>query len=185
MFDVGLARLGHIEEHCWAMRRAASLVSLVFLALVGCGSGQTGSPECIGGTSCVCERVQAGGALLRVRVDQFNGSLQASVVALVSPAEHAFGLVANERVAGYVVRERPCPGLGVPPWSLARRLWFSTIQVAATQSRSARERKRPRSAGAVARKRCATACSLGSCPGRSRSTSVPTNSSRPQRCLCS
>lgn len=87
-------------------------MSLALLALVGCSSGQTGSPECVGGTSCVCEPVHAGGALLRVRVERFDGWLQASVGAVVSPAEHAFGLVANEPIAGEVLQERPCERLG-------------------------------------------------------------------------
>jgi MYXO-CTERM domain-containing protein len=82
------------------------------LAFVGCGSGQTGSPECGGeGRSCLCDPLQPGilHLLLRVRADRVGpDQLQATIVSVVTPAEYAPGFVAGERVGGSVLTERPC-----------------------------------------------------------------------------
>jgi hypothetical protein len=80
------------------------------LLLAGCGSGQTGSPDCVGPTSCVCDPLYAGGTLLRVHAERSAaGKLEASVDAVLGSV---YGVAPDvelgERIGGSVLLEQPC-----------------------------------------------------------------------------
>lgn len=82
---------------------------LVALSLVGCGSGQTGSPDCVGPSSCLCDHLYSGGVLLRVHGEsQEPGKLVAVVDALLSPSDQTLDLAIGDRIGGSVLAELPC-----------------------------------------------------------------------------
>ena len=98
---MGQMRFGSLLTGC--------LVALLALASVGCLSGQTGSPDCVGSTSCLCDRLYAGGVLLRVHGEsQEPGKLVAVVDALLSPSDQTLDLAIGDRVGGSVLAELPC-----------------------------------------------------------------------------
>jgi len=92
---------------------------MLALGLTGCSSGQTGSADCAGPSSCVCDS-GAGGSLLRVQITQADAEhLEVTVVEplslgqFVSEAERA-QLAPGAAIAGALVRTRPCSiGLNV------------------------------------------------------------------------
>src|SRR5689334_19915675 len=87
------------------MVRPRALALFACLAFVGCLSGQTGSPDCAGPTSCLCDALSpwALNVLLRVRADSAGpDQLRATVVSVVTPGEHLRGFVAAGHVGGYV-----------------------------------------------------------------------------------
>lgn len=78
--------------------------------LGGCLSGQTGSPDCVAPTSCVCDSLFSGGELLRVHSE---AAPQGTLVAVVDevlgsvydrPAEVRVG----DRIGGSVSQLQPC-----------------------------------------------------------------------------
>lgn len=82
---------------------------LVAALLSGCGSGQTGSPDCVGPSSCLCDQLYAGGVLLRVHGEsQEPGKLVAVIDALLSPANETLDLALGDRIGGSVLAELPC-----------------------------------------------------------------------------
>ena len=103
--------------HASDMRMARRCVCLSLVALLlGCSSGQTGSPDCIGSTSCVCEPLLSWGILLRVRVEQATeADLVAPVESVVSPAEVALDLAEGDHVGGVVAAWQPCASDAVVP----------------------------------------------------------------------
>jgi MYXO-CTERM domain-containing protein len=88
-------------------------VLLASWALGGCLSGQTGSPDCVGATSCICDPLYAGGVLLRVHAESAErGNLVAVIDGIVSPAERAYDLQLGDRLAGAVLAVTPCASSG-------------------------------------------------------------------------
>src|SRR5262245_47148827 len=93
-------------------RIAARLVApaLCALALGGCLSGQTGSPDCVGPTSCLCDPLYGTGTLLRVHGESAQDGKLIAVVDQVfatiygTPSEVQVG----DRVGGSVIAEKPC-----------------------------------------------------------------------------
>lgn len=78
--------------------------------LGGCLSGQTGSPDCVAPTSCVCDTLFSGGELLRVHSE---AAPQGTLVAVVDevlgrvydqPAEVRVG----DRIGGSITQLQPC-----------------------------------------------------------------------------
>jgi hypothetical protein len=77
--------------------------------LGGCLSGQTGSPECVGPVSCLCDPLYSAGTLLRVHVERVEAGKLEAVVDEVFPSHYGDnGVVAGDRVAGSVTAEQPC-----------------------------------------------------------------------------
>ena len=94
-------RVGSLLKGC--------LIVLPALVWGGCGSGQTGSPDCVGPTSCLCDHLYSGGVLLRVHGEsQEPGKLVAVVDALLSPANQTLDLAIGDRIGGAVLAELPC-----------------------------------------------------------------------------
>ncbi|HEX2877495.1 MAG TPA: hypothetical protein VHP33_39880 [Polyangiaceae bacterium] len=63
----------------------------------------------MGSTSCLCDRLYAGGVLLRVHGEsQEPGKLVAVVDALLSPSDQTLDLAIGDRVGGSVLAELPC-----------------------------------------------------------------------------
>jgi hypothetical protein len=82
---------------------------LVALSLVGCGSGQTGSPDCVGPSSCLCDQLYGGGVLLRVHGESVeSGRLVAVIDSLLSPSDRTLDLMIGDRIGGSVLAELPC-----------------------------------------------------------------------------
>lgn len=87
------------------------------LLLSGCLSGQTGSPDCVGATSCVCDTLYSGGALLRVHTELATEDALVAIVDEVlgdvdgQPAEVRVG----DRIGGGFSRLEPCSVEGSPP----------------------------------------------------------------------
>jgi hypothetical protein len=79
--------------------------------LVGCLSGQTGSPDCVGKVSCLCDPLYAPGPLLRVHGESADGN--GHLVAVVDQvfALHPSDIRIGDRVGGSIIREKSCdPG---------------------------------------------------------------------------
>ena len=82
---------------------------LVAASLAGCGSGQTGSPECVEPSNCLCNQLYLGGVLLRVHGESAaSGQLVAVIDALLSPSNRTLGLAVGDRISGSVLAELPC-----------------------------------------------------------------------------
>lgn len=93
------------------MTRPTLLVGLFALtAAAACLSGQTGSPDCPGPQSCVCDPLYAGGVLLRVRGEAPNepGRLSALVEEAFESPYGFTGVGAGERVGGALLQGKPC-----------------------------------------------------------------------------
>jgi MYXO-CTERM domain-containing protein len=79
--------------------------------LVGCLSGQTGSPNCIGGRrSCICDPLVSAGTPLRVRVDRVETGRLEGVVEEVFPTSLAITgeVMVGDRVGGSLLAQQPC-----------------------------------------------------------------------------
>jgi len=94
------------------MRFKRLLVSCgLALLLSGCVSGQTGSPDCVGPVSCLCDPLYAPGPLLRVHGESADGS--GHLVAVVDQvfSLHPTDIQVGDRVGGSIMREKSCdPG---------------------------------------------------------------------------
>lgn len=98
---------GLMSAHLRALLRAATFAAFASSA---CTSGQTGSPECLGPSACLCDSLYAGGTLLRVRVERFESDELAAVVEQTFPrTDEAPGLIVEgDRVGGTSWRQQPC-----------------------------------------------------------------------------
>jgi hypothetical protein len=82
---------------------------LALLLLTGCSSGQTGSPSCAPGRSCVCDPINGAGTLLRVRVEsQRDGQLRAVIDQVVPSAYGTNGLESGDHIGGSLDLAQPC-----------------------------------------------------------------------------
>jgi hypothetical protein len=92
----------------WMPFAQRSAFCLLAIALGGCLSGQTGSPECVEATSCLCEPLYAPGPLLRVHGESAdaNGRLVAVVDEVFSL--HPTDIQVGERVGGAILRQKSC-----------------------------------------------------------------------------
>jgi hypothetical protein len=91
------------------MRPTQLLASFVLsVALGGCLSGQTGSPDCIGPVNCLCDPLFAPGPLLRVHGESADGS--GHLVAVVDQvfSLHPTDIHIGDRVGGSIIREKSC-----------------------------------------------------------------------------
>lgn len=88
---------------------ALSSIGLLSAALGGCLSGQTGSPDCVGPTACVCDRLYGAGTPLRVRVESASdGRLNAVVEERFASELGTSDLQVGERIGGVVDGAVPC-----------------------------------------------------------------------------
>jgi len=81
--------------------------------LGGCLSGQTGSPDCVGPESCICDPLYGAGTLLRVHVERIEAGRLEAVVDEVFTSFYgvASETVVGDHVAGSLLAEQPCaPG---------------------------------------------------------------------------
>ena len=85
-----------------------SAFCVLALALGGCLSGQTGSPDCVGPTNCMCDPLYAPGPLLRVHGESADTS--GHLVAVVDEvfALHPTDIRVGDRVGGSIIREKSC-----------------------------------------------------------------------------
>lgn len=89
------------------------VIALGSAAFGGCLSGQTGSPDCVGRTSCVCDPLYGGGTLLRVHVESVEaGKLEAVVDEVFAPPQNAHNAEVGDHVGGSLLAEQPCGGEG-------------------------------------------------------------------------
>jgi len=88
------------------------LTALAALAVGGCLSGQTGSPDCAGPTECLCSTLYSGGNVLRVHVESSAaGKLTAVVDQDIASIYGSPPVAAGVRIAGSLSVEKPCaPG---------------------------------------------------------------------------
>jgi hypothetical protein len=96
--------------------RFSHLASLaVPLALAGCTSGQTGSPDCVGATECLCDTLYTAGTLLRVHVDSAEaGHLVAAVDSVFwTVYSDVTWVEVGDRVGGALTGQVPCAGEAV------------------------------------------------------------------------
>ncbi len=110
----------------------ASVLSLA-LSISGCLSGQTGSPECVGPTSCVCDTLYGGGALLRVHAEMVDGGRLVAVVDEVLGSVYGGADVrSGDRVGGELTVQRPCAAEDVAPLEGAElfALYYPSTQAA-------------------------------------------------------
>lgn len=85
------------------------VVALGSLGLGACLSGQTGSPDCVGATSCVCDPLFGAGTLLRVHVERLEtGKLEAVVDEVFAAPQYAHAAEVGDRVGGALLAEQPC-----------------------------------------------------------------------------
>jgi hypothetical protein len=86
------------------------LAGTVSLATLGCSSGQTGSPDCIGPTSCICDPLYSGGKLVRVRAERVeSGRLEGTVQqTFTSSYGAASDVMEGDRIGGSQSTEQPC-----------------------------------------------------------------------------
>jgi hypothetical protein len=93
--------------------RAAPLFILSALAgtlLGGCLSGQTGSPDCVPPTSCVCDPLFGAGAVLRVHVESLESGKLVAVIDEVFPSifPNVADLKPGDRIGGPENVDPPC-----------------------------------------------------------------------------
>src|SRR5881394_2025730 len=90
-------------------RLALALGFALGFAETGCSSGQTGSPDCVGATSCACDPLLSGGTLLRVHVERVDvGKLEAVVDEVFASPQYAHNAELGDRIGGSVLAEQPC-----------------------------------------------------------------------------
>ena len=82
------------------MRSLAVVSALVLAALVGCSSGQTGSPECAAQESCVCTALAGKVMLTGTLATLENGTASVLITGFVSPAEFRDDLVLGDVIGG-------------------------------------------------------------------------------------
>jgi len=100
---------------------------LVLLAIpvlgtvVGCVSGQTGSPDCVGTTSCICDSVYSQrspvlfrGTVMSVGASAADKHLTLTVEELVNP-QHAWDIVVGDSVGGFYSSGPSCAPNGYLP----------------------------------------------------------------------
>jgi len=79
------------------------------LALGACSSGQTGSPDCVGAMSCICDPLYGSGTLLRVHADSVQtDKLEATVEEVFASGYGPSDVVVGDHVAGSLLAEQPC-----------------------------------------------------------------------------
>jgi len=100
-------------------------VVLVAVALGGCLSGQTGSPDCVGPVSCICDPLYGAGTLMRVHVEVVeSGRLEAVVDEVFLTVYGATSpVVAGDRVGGALSATLPCAGDGYPSVDVGSELF--------------------------------------------------------------
>ena len=82
---------------------------LLASALGGCLSGQTGSPDCVGPRSCVCDPLYGAGSVLRVRVESMTGDRLSTLILEVLPTTLGHNeLKAGDRIGGTATSAAPC-----------------------------------------------------------------------------
>ncbi|HYJ07375.1 MAG TPA: hypothetical protein VEX18_00160 [Polyangiaceae bacterium] len=85
--------------------------ALAFATLpLGCLSGQTGSPDCVGPNACVCDTLYSAGILLRVRVESADADRIVAAVDSVWSTVYSGGefVQVGDRIGGPVYRQQPC-----------------------------------------------------------------------------
>lgn len=104
---------------------ALALLAL-FLPLGGCLSGQTGSPDCVGPTECLCSTLYSGGNVLRVHVESSTtDKLTAVVDQDIASVYGAPPVAVGVRIGGSLGAEKPCaPGVSSAPPAGADLLVF-------------------------------------------------------------
>lgn len=110
MFQTALARGAPVGDG-WSEMPARSSIWLVVIALASaaCSSGQTGSPDCVGAQSCVCDPLYGAGTLLRVQPSAVEaGQLRADVEEVFAPEGVVPAAAVGDRVGGSLAVERPC-----------------------------------------------------------------------------
>lgn len=87
------------------------------LALGGCTSGQTGSPDCVGPTACLCDTLYTAGTLMRVHVDSSeSGRLVAAVDSVFwTVGSDVTWIEVGDRVGGVLTGQQPCRDEAVAP----------------------------------------------------------------------
>lgn len=87
------------------------------LALAGCTSGQTGSPDCVGPTACLCDTLYTAGTLLRVHVESSeSGRLVAAVDSVFwTVSSDVTWLEVGDRIGGALTGQQPCRDEAVAP----------------------------------------------------------------------
>lgn len=84
------------------------LSALALAVLLGCSSGQTGSPECAARESCVCTAL-AGKVMLTGTLATFeNGSASVLITGFVSPSEWRDDLVLGDVIGGEAATSLGC-----------------------------------------------------------------------------
>jgi MYXO-CTERM domain-containing protein len=92
------------------LRARLMVIALSSVALGACLSGQTGSPDCVGSVSCVCDPLYGDGTLLRVRAERVEpGKLEAVVDEVFTTTYGDSSVVVGDRVGGYLRADQPCP----------------------------------------------------------------------------
>lgn len=113
-------------------RIAARLVApaLVALALGGCLSGQTGSPDCAGARSCICDPLYGTGTLLRVHGESAQDGKLVAVVDQVFATVYGFptDVQVGDRVGGSVMVEKPCAPADMAPTLVNTELFVLYFQ---------------------------------------------------------
>jgi hypothetical protein len=89
---------------------AVALGFALAVALSGCLSGQTGSPDCFGAMSCICDPLYGGGTLLRVHAERVESGKLEAVVDEVFASIYGDGssVAVGDRVGGSMLAEQPC-----------------------------------------------------------------------------
>jgi MYXO-CTERM domain-containing protein len=110
LFETALAaptEPDHLQAAMHPMLRFTA--AFLSFSLGGCVSGQTGSPECVGATSCVCDTLYSGGALLRLHAESSeHGRLVAVVDQVVGSLYGPTDIRAGDRIGGELTVQRPC-----------------------------------------------------------------------------
>ncbi|HYP90782.1 MAG TPA: hypothetical protein VEQ59_21595 [Polyangiaceae bacterium] len=100
--------------------------SLLATLALGCLSGQTGSPDCVGPRSCICDPLYSSGALLRVHVTSYEaGQLEATVDEVFASQAGAYGITTGDRLGGVVLGERPCAAAAASEIEVGGELFVS------------------------------------------------------------
>jgi len=101
--------------------RLSWLTIPVLGTLLGCGSGQTGSPSCVGTTSCICDSLYAErspvllrGTVMSVGTLAADQQLTLTVEELVNP-EYAWDIVVGDSVGGFYRSGPSCAPNGYVP----------------------------------------------------------------------
>jgi hypothetical protein len=88
------------------------VLAALTIALGGCLSGQTGSPDPVPVTECLCDTLFSGGNVLRVHVQSLaDGKLTAVVDRDIADVYRSSPLAVGDLIAGSLLAEKPCaPG---------------------------------------------------------------------------